>query len=340
MSKLAICQVADTGPLESLVTMLRSSGYECLIPNKQLRAKLREIGCDTVLDIDGLVRGMGYSQPMPLPSASVQQMSEVDLYVDIKGYRNGPLVWEHWPNLKDKTLWYRINGGKPENHPVAGDEINPPCPILTPNLWYRDKGPWSKKAYSFWPPFLRFDDYYVKNGRVSGGYTDPVCLTHNLAGWGYRLLIEPIRELGVRCYGEGSPDGLIQHSQVAEHLREALCMVHLKSSDAPGYSLYETMAAACPLVVTRRLIWRNRMQDLLEPGVTCLVFDQETEENLSPEDVTECTREVSEALVQLSDPVENERIGKAGHQRLKDVMWNEDKDTKSLAKFMSGMYGA
>lgn len=31
--KTAILQVADTGPLESLVVMLRSVGYECFLPD-------------------------------------------------------------------------------------------------------------------------------------------------------------------------------------------------------------------------------------------------------------------------------------------------------------------
>jgi len=115
-------------------------------------------------------------------------------------------------------------------------------------------------------------------------------------------------------------------------------MVHLKSSDAPGYSLYETLAAGCPAVVTRRLIWRNHMQDLFEPGVTCLVFDRETHDGLTEDDVQDCTREVKEHLERLQDPTENQRIGLAGHNRLKEIMWDKSKDSEHLSNFMEKMY--
>ena len=116
-------------------------------------------------------------------------------------------------------------------------------------------------------------------------------------------------------------------------------MVHLKSSDAPGYALYEALAAACPLIVSRRLIWRNRMQDLFTPGKTCLVFDRETHEGLSPKDVEECTNEIREGLVSLSNHEYNRLIGEAGRKRLREVMWNENRkeDRDQLIKFFKAV---
>lgn len=75
MTKLAILNVADTGPLESLVVMLRSVGYECALPSEQVKKVLREHHCDLVLDIDSLVKGMGYEQPFPLPIAGIADMN-------------------------------------------------------------------------------------------------------------------------------------------------------------------------------------------------------------------------------------------------------------------------
>ena len=49
--KLAILQCCDTGPLESLVVMLRSAGIKCALPSEALKRQLRDLGCDTVLDI-------------------------------------------------------------------------------------------------------------------------------------------------------------------------------------------------------------------------------------------------------------------------------------------------
>lgn len=330
--KIAICQVADTGPLESLVTMLGSVGYKCVLPNSELRSMLVKLGCDTVLSVEQLVDSMGYERPIPLEKVGPEYMKSADLYVDVKAYRNGPKVWKQWSNLRNKTLFYRINGGKPEIT-SKGDEIDLPCPILTPNRWYETKGPWSHHSYTCWPPFLRFNDYRVRKHPV----TSPVCLIHNVRGWGYRDLVDVARaECKIKIYGRSSPDGLISHSAVPEMLSQAICMVHLKSNDAPGYALYEALAASCPLAVTKRLIWRCRMEDLFTSGLNCLTFDRRTHNSLTESDVKECTREIKEALTQLSDPSENKRIGEAGHNRLKEIMWstkNPD-DVGSLQKFM------
>lgn len=363
--KTAILQVADTGPLESLVVMLRSVGYECFLPNDRIKHALKNLGCDCVLDIQNLVENWGYSRPIDLPVANIPMMDTVDLYVDVKAHRNGPKIWGRWPNLAKKTLWYRINGGEPE-HVIrrdtngniledCGDERNPPCPILTPNLWYADewsiaeneigesklsgRTPWADKSYACYPPFYRFDDYFTKHGRTTD-YADPICLTHNLEGWGYGKLIERIRALGVKCHGRSSPDDLIPHSEVAGKLSKTLAMVHLKSSDAPGYSLYEALAAGCPLVVSKRLIWRNRMQDLLIPEETCLVFDRETHEGLTDQDVNECELAIGTALNRLKDPVLNQRIGMAGRAKFQELMWSDERegDVASLDMFMQGMF--
>lgn len=368
-NNIAILQVADTGPLESLVVMLSHAGYVCGLPNDKLRNELRSLGCDTVLDIQSLVDGMGYDPPMPLPTVGPEAMKTADLYVDVKGHRNGPKIWERYPNLKDRTLWYRINGGKPE-HVVrqcdecrkkqetatkfklrcpkcedCGDEANPPCPILTPNLWYDqpcghgriipDCLICSGRAYAFWPPFYRFNDYHRTKYKEGWDYDRPICLIHNLTGWGYQRMIPEVSELGVRCFGRGSPDGLIQHSEVKNCLKTALCMVHLKSSDAPGYALYEALAAGCPIICSRRLIWRNRMQDLFVPNETCLVFDRETHDGLSDKDVADCRAEIEQGIKRLNDPTENARIGFNGRKRLQELMWNSERDGESLKTFMT-----
>lgn len=362
--KRAVLQVADTGPLESLVVMLRTVGIECFLPDDKLKGDLRRIGCDTVLDVSSLVRGMGYSEPMKLPTAGPGIMWDKDiLYVDVKGHRNGPKVVERWPNLKDRVLWYRINGDKPEHVVNArgdhGDEINPPCPVLTPNQWYKDEWfgrpsddppDWcgaDGRAYTCWPPFVRFDAFSGRKRWTEYEHPDDrrpnasVCLIHNLEGWGYGRLIGPMREMGVKCHGAGSPDGLVPHHDVPNLLSLALCSVHLKSSDAPGYALYESLAAGCPVVCTRRLIWRCRMEELLIPNETCLVFDRETHDPLSDEDVATCTAEVKTHLEFLRDPVNNRRVGENGRKRLREVTWSAKKaeDVESLRSFLQRNYG-
>lgn len=337
----AILQVADTSPLESIVVMLRAAGVDCRLPNAELRNELRRIGCDTVVEIDGLVKGWGYERPFPVSEVRPAAMKEPGtVYVDVKAHRAYSRVVERWPDLAGRVLWYRINGSKPEIVPGKGDEIDPPCPVLTPNQWYGAPEFTSERAYCCWPPFHRFKDYLQP--RVESNYVGPVCLVHNLQGWGYGALAEPFRrEFGLRIFGVGSPDGLVQHADVVPHLRHAVAMVHLKSSDAPGYAIYECLAAACPLVCTRRLIWRCRMEELLVPGETCLVFDRETHEGLTSEDVESCAKEARAHLSRLSDPAENRRIGEAGRARLLRLMWSADRpsDVASLSDFLRRNFG-
>ena len=337
---LAICQVADTGPLESLAVMLRAISIEPVLPNRAIRDRLRAIGCDTVLEISDLVRSWGYEQPFEMAEAGLNDMRRRDvIYVDVKAHRSYAKVVKEWTNLEGRVLWYRINGGKPE-HVINergdhGDEVNPPCPVLTPNQWYHEQG--YKTAYAFWPPFHRVHEYHEKrihDNHNKNKYDNPICLLHNANGWGYGALIDVMRErFGLRIHGVGSPDGLINHREVSIRLSSALCMIHLKSSDAPGYAIYEALAAACPIICTRRLIWRCRMEELLIPGETCLVFDRETHDGLTAEDVVNCTNEVAQHIKTLSNIDENRRIGEAGCAKLKELMWSATKDALALVDF-------
>lgn len=373
--KTAILQVADTGPLDSLVHMLEFAGYDCYLPNSQLYDELAALGCDTLVRVESLVRNWGYEMPLLQREAPPSLMEKCDLFVDIKAHRNAERVWKRWPHLRNRTLWYRINGGKPE-HVVnfrgdMGDEANPPCPILTPNLWYgldeipcpncrgevlienksawmsgfaprgcpgcegwgRVAAPWKNKAYAFWPPFVKFHEYQIP--REPRRFTAPLCLVHNFKGWGYSLVGDLCRErLGLQILGRGSPDGLIDHKEIPVRLSNTLAYVHLKSCDAPGYALYEALAAACPLIVPRRLIWRNRMQDLFEADKTCLVFDRETHDSLTPETAWACFSEIEEGLRRISNPEESKHIGEAGRARLQQLMWNRERDGAGLLEFM------
>lgn len=337
--KKAILQVADTGPLESLVLMLRAVGYECFLPNDALKREIRACGCDTVLDIGGLVTNWGYDWPMDLKHVGPEEMLTTDLYVDVKAQRNAEKVWKKWPNLQGKTLWYRINGGEPCIVPGCGDEINPPCPVLTPDIWYGEPGPWQDKSYACWPPFYRFHDYYTKHGRPDAVYAKAVCLTHNLGGWNHLGIYNKIKDL-LLCYGVSSPNGLIKHKEVPAILSNAIALVHLKSSDAPGYSLYEAIAAECPVIVSRTLIWANRMEELFIPGETCLAYDIATYDGFDEARNQKCAEEILEHLKLLNIPDENRRIAKNARKKLVELMWdaNRQEDVASLCNFMERMY--
>jgi hypothetical protein len=352
--RLAVCQVADAGPLESLVAMLDAVGYDCVIPDEPLRHELKrtyatsKTGTGLVLSPRELTRGMGYD-PVNVPEGSLQSMEVCDLFVDVKAHQVHDVLVKRWPRLRGKVLWYRINGGEPEHVVNArgdhGDEVCPPCPVLTPNQWYgvvetslsqtepkvntRYRGVPLKtheRAYCCWPPFARMGDYNPDDRPLDGGqYTPPICLIHSVKGWGYHDLVEPVRKLGVKVYGTGSPDGLIPHHEARRLLKTALCVVHLKSSDAPGYALYEALAAGCPVVCTGRLIWRCNMGSLLQPGYSCLTFDRrESHAGLTPDQVTSDANDIWYYLNCLRDVTFNRRVGSAGYRRLNEVTWSYD----------------
>lgn len=334
IKKMAILQVADQGPLESLVPMLHSAGYACALPDDDLVGQLKGIGCDTVLTPKQLHQDMGYDWPFLDAQCRPSIMECAALYVDVKAHRNGPKVVERWPNLKGKVLWYRINGGQPEHVINAGgdqgDEINPGCPILTPNAWYR----WRDDAYVMWPMFWRKGDYKRES---SNG--PPVCLIHSLHGWGHRDIADRLQD-AVKMYGVRSPDGLIPHSEVPKLLGNALAMVHLKSNDCPGYALYEAIYSRCPVILSRKLIWRMKQEDLWVEGETCLCFDEIGHQGRTPEQADSCAAEIRYHLANLRD---NQTLGyiltQNAYRRLESLVWEPNRDSEGFKLWMQKTFG-
>jgi hypothetical protein len=323
--------------------MLTAAGYQCYSIGESLGQYLRSIGCGTVVSIKVARRREGGDAPMSLPVANAkEELDAADLYVDVKAQRNAEKVWEKHPNLKGKVLWYRINAGEPE-HAVRegvdlGDEINPPCPILTPNLWYRRQGPWSNKAYVCWLPFYRFNEY-APRGQT---YSNPICLNQNIVGYNMGDWVEGAARLGIQIFGYKSPGGLISHSLVPQLLASTLAMVHLKQADAPGYALYEALAAACPILISQRFLYRTLSQEMFEEGVTCLVFDRVDESLVHTQytkgQIADGLNEIASHLQRLKNPDTNRRFGEAGRNRLKHLMWNEERDGDSFRTWMGRMF--
>lgn len=374
--RVAVVNCADTGPLESLAIMLKAASYETRPLSYDLAVHLRQLGMDNVRTINQTMAAEGVERPFAMKEATVADLPYCHLYVDVKAHRNGPKLWDRRPELNGRTLWYRINGGKPEivyrGDRNMGDEIDPPCPVLTPNMWYKSQPtfsnhwgedlvqqhkcnlcgsivdgfdgmrdhrcPWGDRAYTMWPPFYRFDEYLLCHPRrpVNG---QSICLVHNLVGWGFGAWADGCRSLGVRIYGYRSPDGLISHATLKERLATAQAMVHLKRSDAPGYALYEALSAACPVIISERLVVDNRMHDLFVDEETCLFFDRLDDPDLThsylrPDGVAEGVAKIGKQLDRLRDPELNSRIGLAGRGRLRELMWREDRDGPGFAAWM------
>lgn len=328
----AIINCADQGPCESLAFMLNRIGWEAYIPDESMLTVLRDAGCDTVLSPEGLVKSWGYEMPR-VPRIS-HDMDQCDAFFDLKAHRNRDKILSVFPQWKNKIGWYRINGGEVEIH--LTQEFLPGVPIVTPNAWYKFRA----DAYWMWPPFVeghnreseaRFD-YHERTG-------DPICLIHNLKGWGHLDVAEKLGGV-VKCYGGSSPDGLIPHEKIWGTLGNAKAMVHLKSNDCPGYALYEAIYSGCPVILSRKLIWRMRQSDLWIEGETCLCYDVPGHQPRTERESALCAEEILCQLERLSrDKTLGTKIACKAFERLKSLEWPSNSGVESFRSFMQKHFG-
>ena len=339
--KVAIVNCPDTGPLNSIREMLGTVGYTVTVPGPRLRSFLQEIGVTLVQHWSDL-QHLGYTSPSP-PIAESDQFNAGDLYVDVKV--NGCRAFQRW-NANANVLWYRIQGGYPEVTPKGGDEVNPPCPVLTANRWYLEDR-WREIAYVAWLPLTNKEDYIYKRPawllKPGSLEATSVSLIHGVNGWGYAPVIERVtREVDHRVYGANSPYGVIHHSEVADRLADALCYVQFRSNDSPGYALYEAMFARCPLIVPRRFIARMNVGDLFVEHQTCRCFDRPDGDCGSESWANDCAVEVIDHFNTLKlNPSAARRLASRMLVAIQDRMWDpyRTSDVDSLQRFMTKHFG-
>lgn len=338
--KRAVLNIADTGALESTTLMLRAAGYYCTRPNQELLQQIRKVSVTPVHSVDELVNTWGYARPMLNDLSGPEEMILCDLFVDVKAHINYPHLIKQWPRLENRILWCCLNGGDPFKRTDGQPWANPPCPVLTNNQWYADTmcfrvnnnwqgeghavdativdTPWHGRAYVFYPPYARLEDR-----RREGITGPPLCLVHNVARWGYGHLIETFNRLGGVCYGGGEGNSvLLKHDAAMKELHQSLCMVHLKIGDTVGYAMVEAMTAGVPFICTKFYIEECKLQAMLEPGVTCLIFD--------PDDVEKTKIDLSCIFKHLADPEENRIRGQAGRERYLDLMWKPERNLEEF----------
>ena len=377
--KLAILQMADEPQIVSTALMLRHAGYESRICGPGLRRELLEAGLDTVLSTSrmedlGYDRLEGIREAEVRDVEKCDLFVEIKVRNVEKLWNRWPSLkgktayWrvngsqpEICPKGGDEVnlpcpiitacLWYGSprytlktdgQGNLTETKEAANHRQGNATSLE--NLreeWRSLKKGDNGMAYTFWPPYPRSKEYDEINRDKEPGWSPPYCLAHSARAWGFGEIIDQCAALGVRVYGNNSPAGQVSHRHVPNLVRESLCLVHLKSVDCPGWALYEAMLGGCPVVVPRLLNSRMLAYDLLEDGETCLEFGVPASEEYGrgPMEFEKCLSDIQTALVRLSSPEENRRIGENGRKRLNELMWRADRDGSGFLEFMRRNFG-
>lgn len=327
--KTAVLHVPHIEGERSCKMMLESAGYTVYGIHPELVDRLRFM-------------------PRPIrshvkPQATGPIFDECNLFVHVKHFGTAEVL-KHFPRLKNRLLWFCINGGRPGVHTPQSHKMPPlkvPTPFVGSLKAYRDDSKYnvSGPRYVSYIPLVRKDDYEL---RTTIDYENPITLIHNARGWGgYGWITDRLIEIGIDMYGKRSPKGFLTPPEVREKLSMALCYVHMKSQDCPGYSLYEAMLTGCPVVLPQQFIDHTQYHDLYEHGETCLVVpdDKYLRGNKSPERASELVTGVQRAVERLRDPTENQRISRNGRKRLLGLMWNTKRDGPVFKTFMEKHFG-
>lgn len=329
----AVLTGIDTHPAHSIALMLRSVGFDVFILSDVAIHALQSRGYKGGVEHEYL-KSMGYS-PANIPQVGVEALDDCDLFVDLREQYIDSFL-KVCPRLEGKVLQFLINGGR-DDYDSCGFKY----PVATANMWV------GGEAFKCYPPFDNVHGLKPRS-RLSS-YEPPIGLLHNAYNWGMKYLINPlIDKTGVRLYGSyGSPAGMLPNKDIGPVLATALCFIHPKSNDCPGYALYEAFASGVPIVCTELLPDRMKFHDLYEDDVTCLMWGRRGR-NYNEEDAPtgiirdwfEATqKDLLEQIVAcveiLSDPVENERIGMGGYERWRKLTeWTPHKKD-AFAEFLS-----
>ena len=238
-----------------------------------------------------------------------------DIYVNVK-----PEKLEG----KRNPLLFFINGGKRDNAPYFS------YPTVTANFNI-------ERAFTVYVPY--FNRLGLEPRGERSCYKKPLGFLHGANGWGYKRFLPHLTDK-IDIYGYKSPKGLLQQGFVKHFLSETLCLIHLKTSDAPGYALYEAFASGVPVVVPQFFIDNTKYHDLFIDGETCLVFGKGQErwhhDSLhEPKESFEATlKSIDECIERLSDPEENYRIGINGLFKWKELTRWTSKERDGLRAYL------
>ena len=268
-----------------------------------IRIMLESVGFEVVRERDRsaeyVVQSLVY-EPYEMKSVATP---DFDLYVHVKPEQ-----------LKSPGLLFFINGGNRGENDFG-------VPTVTSNFYF-------EKAFRTYVPYFNRHGLKPRGKRESFGR--PMGLLHGGKGWGYMRYF-PLLSPYVDIWGASCPQGILPQMCVKEKLEKALCFVHLKSNDAPGYALYEAFASGAPIIVPRFFVENCKFQELFVDGETCLMFDNDDAK--ANKETDEEKRKVVEQILglieRLRDPEENYRIGMNGLFKWRELTrWTPEKRDK------------
>jgi len=239
--KTAIIHVPHNPCEDSLKHMLESVGYRVFrLPKKALKTMMTHCRQNV---------------KKRLPEATWKQFMNADLLVVIKHFSVAK-VRKSWPHLKDRVLWFDINGGQPSANPPTYKhfKLASPAPYVGSCKDMNDPAV-SGPRYVCYIPLADRPMFEVPRTEKQH---PPICLVTNVHNWGYGGLAALVAKSGVvRMYGGHTKRGMIPYAKVPQYLSSATCYVHIKSRDCPGFSLYQAMAVNVPWC-SRPTSWRGR----------------------------------------------------------------------------------
>lgn len=322
---IAVLNVGHTGCVGSIKIMLQSLGYEVVHLNDKAQTEMHsKYGIKPEISRTQLYF-MGYDKP-PVKFVGIEALKDCDLYVGIKE----DMLDDFKKAFPDKkVLLFTINGGK---RPYNKSKY----PVVSANMY--------SPGFKCYIPFHNWQGFEPRE--VPDKFEAPVDFLHNAYMWGFGTYVDDFVKLGLKVYGDkGSPSGMVRQNEVKLILDKALCLLHLKASDSPGYAVYEAMANGVPVVLPQLFVDRMKYNELYINGETCYTFgayayrienddpDRPIETWFEPETHKRVVAEVAEILEKLKDPKENKRIGMNGHKKWWELTnWNEKK-TKQLKEY-------
>lgn len=326
--RTAVLHVPQADCEPAMAEMLQAAGYATLGIGRDLARLINKAGVKP-----------GVSSSLR-PQAGPDDLRRCDLFVTVKHY-NLPLLLRAFPFLQGKLLWFDINGGEPGKYiDPAPQKTYPwtvPVPYVSANKRYAEGTKTTGPRYVCWPPLIEAEkDRHLNLAHRRESSGPPLCLVHNAYHWGYGWAVDGLREqVGLKAYGShGSPDGLLPPDRIPNLLRTAVCYIHLKGHDCPGYSLYRALLAACPVILTRQFVEFTGFTDLYEDGQTCLMVDDDASLDF-PARSDLLVANFAAAIGRLKrDPDLAKRIAGQGRRRLNDLMWRTDRDGPSFEQFL------